>query len=419
MDNNYKHVRCLKLVSCWIVLATLIGILSACSKMDSTYKDFLNDEEFVYPGPADSLEVRPGKNRIGFTWLIIGDPTVTKAVIYWGNGSDSLSVPISQKGIGVDTVTAILANMPEGSYNFTIYTYDDKGNKSIEVNTVGYVYGDKYISSLLDKPMGNAIIQNDTLKIMWGAPADATAINSELIYTDTTGAIRNLYIFPGTDTTLLADYDFNASGGKLQYRTLYVPDSMSIDTFYTSLKTTDVQIELNKTKFKQIILNTDTYLTYDGYPITLMWDNKWGSLNNLFATRPGTGMPQWYTIDMGVTATLSSFKLYHRIQNGTAGGFYAGDPKEVEVWGSNAPASDGSWDSWTLLGNFKCMTPSGADGKPTAEDFQKASIDGENFDFPAGIPAVRYIRFKVVDTWGGTSYMWLSELTFYTRRGLQ
>lgn len=419
MNNNYKYACCLKLIRYPIVLAILIGILSACSKMDSTYKDFLQNGEFVYPGPVDSLEVHPGKNRIQLSWLIIGDPTVTKAVIHWGNGNDSLSVPISQKGTGIDTVTAMLTNMPEGSYNFTIYTYDAKGNKSIGGNAIGYVYGDKYISSLLDKPMESAIIQNDTLKIMWGAPADATAISSELIYTDTGGIIRNLYISPGADATVLTDYDFNASGGKLQYSTLYVPDSMSIDTFYTSLKTMDVQIELNKTKFKQIILNTDTYLTYDGYPITLMWDNKWGSLNNLFATRPGTGMPQWYTIDMGVMATLSSFKLYHRIQNGTAGGFYAGDPKEVEIWGSNAPASDGSWDSWTLLGDFKCMTPSGTDGKPTAEDFQKASIDGENFNLPTGIPAVRYIRFKVVDTWGGTSYMWISELTFYTKQGLQ
>lgn len=419
MNNNYKYTCYLKQVRYPIILAILIGSLSACSKMDSTYKDFLSDGEFVYPGPADSLEVHPGKNRIGFTWLIIGDPTVTKAVIYWGNGNDSLSVPISQKGTGVDTVTAILTNVPEGSYNFTIHTYDAQGNKSIGVNTIGYVYGDKYVSSLLDKPVENAVIQKDTLKIMWGAPADATVLSSELVYTDTTGAMRNLYISPQTDASLLADYDFNASNGELQYRTLYLPDSMSIDTFYTSFKTIDVQIELDKTKFKQIILPTDTYVTYDGYPITLMWDNKWGLLNNLFATRPGTGMPQWYTIDLGVTAKLSRLLIYHRIQNGTAGGFYAGDPKEVEVWGSNTPASDGSWDSWTLLGNFKCMTPSGADGKPTAEDFQKASIDGENFDFSVGIPAVRYIRFKVVDTWGGTTYMWLSELTFYTKQGLQ
>lgn len=231
----------------------------------------------------------------------------------------------------------------------------------------------------------------------------------------TTDSLGNLY---PADVNYTKDIkgSFSARGFAPENRKfgIFVKDRWNnhSDTLFTEI-TPYFEEELDKTKFKQIILPTDTYLTYDGYPITLMWDDSWGSLNNLFATHPGTGMPQWYTIDLGVKATLSRFLLYHRKQNGTAGGFYAGDPKEVEVWGSNNPNTDGTWDSWTFLGNFKCLEPSGPDGKPTAEDFQKASIDGENFDFSAGIPAVRYLRFKVVDTWGGTSYMWIAELTFW------
>jgi hypothetical protein len=42
-------------------------------------------------------------------------------------------------------------------------------------------------------------------------------------------------------------------------------------------------------------------------------------------------------------------------------------------------------------------------------DYQRA---GEDFTFDQPLPAIRYLRFQVTDTYGGGKYQ-LSELTFW------
>jgi hypothetical protein len=186
------------------------------------------------------------------------------------------------------------------------------------------------------------------------------------------------------------------------------------DTLYTTL-TPFFEEQIDKSKFQGLPLPTDTYKPHldDGFPD--LWDNIWDVDNPVFHTSPGTGMPQWFTFDLGDTVRLSRMKLYHRLAraaDGTDGAFYAGDPEVFEIWGSNDPATDGSWGSWTLLGHFTCIKPSGQT-TPTSEDIQYACVDGENFDFPVGTPPVRYLRFKTMRTWGNVDYVYISELSFW------
>jgi len=182
------------------------------------------------------------------------------------------------------------------------------------------------------------------------------------------------------------------------------------DTLFSDI-TPFYEEKLDKTKFKEVDLPTDTYVQHCcGTGMKDLWDDVWGG-GNVFHTKPNTGIPQWFTFDLGVTARLSRFKFYHR-DGGIAGAYYAGDPEVIEVWGSNNPPPNGSWDSWTLLGHFESVKPSGA-ATPTAEDIQFACIDGEDFEFPLGLSPVRYLRFKILKTWGGVSYMYMAELTFW------
>ena len=98
--------------------------------------------------------------------------------------------------------------------------------------------------------------------------------------------------------------------------------------------------------------------------------------------------------------------------------FKAGHPKHFELWGSNDPNPDGSFDdSWVLLSEYESVKPSGGgvNDALTTED-QEAAKNGENFIIPDNAPAVRYIRFKTNDTWGKTRYMHLHELTFFGAR---
>lgn len=143
----------------------LLLLLSACSKMDDTYKQFIAQGEIPYAGAVDSVKVFPGKNRLQLSWLLT-DPQVTKAKIYWNNQSDSLDMVIKRVN-EVDTVNVILSPMPEGAYSFDIYTFDDEGNKSIKVSTTGQVYGDRYTSSLLPRPVKSAIYSDGAVSITW------------------------------------------------------------------------------------------------------------------------------------------------------------------------------------------------------------------------------------------------------------
>lgn len=182
------------------------------------------------------------------------------------------------------------------------------------------------------------------------------------------------------------------------------------DTLYAELSPLFEQ-KLDKAKFKEVDLPTDTWQGHISTKIPNLWDDKLGG--NIFHTKPGSGLPQWFTMDMGVKATLSRFRLHHR--DGTTDGPYTGgDPKIYEIWGSNSPANDGSWESWTLLSRFESVKPSGLpEGTVTTEDKQFAVVDGEDFDFPADIAPMRYLRFKTIKVWGALDHMYIAELTFW------
>lgn len=185
------------------------------------------------------------------------------------------------------------------------------------------------------------------------------------------------------------------------------------DTLFADL-TPVYEYQLDKTKFKTIQLPSDTYDGHVSSKVEYLWDEKTGNGGtSIFHSKPGSGLPQWFTFDMGVTTTLSRFKLHHR-DGGTDGPYTGGDPRVYEVWGSNNPDTDGGWENWTLLTTCESVKPSGQpEGTVTSEDKQFAVVDGEDFDFPAGIPPVRYLRFKINKVWGALDHMYIAELTFW------
>ena len=174
--------------------------------------------------------------------------------------------------------------------------------------------------------------------------------------------------------------------------------------------------QIDKSKFAELRYEGDNWEghTWSGLPLREMkfiWNGQWNNSNDCFHTKTSRQeMPQWFSFDLGDKYTLSRFKFYHRA--GPDGRYVGGDPEIFEIWGSNDPVDDGTFDSWTLLGTFHSVKPSGA-GPVTAEDNQFAAIDGEDFDFPPGTPPMRYLRWKTTKTWGGFKYMYISELTFW------
>lgn len=145
-----------------------------------------------------------------------------------------------------------------------------------------------------------------------------------------------------------------------------------------------------------------------------LWDGTTQTDDPVFHTKPSSVLPATFTIDMGVTATLSRMKLWGRSVSLQAI-YNIGNIRKFEIWGSETPppASGEFPGNMTLLGEFESRKPSGQPrGTNTSEDVETARA-GEDFNFLSGIPPVRYIRVKVYDTWGGVSYWHIAEMSFW------
>jgi hypothetical protein len=139
--------------------------------------------------------------------------------------------------------------------------------------------------------------------------------------------------------------------------------------------------------------------------------NIWDGLVNLniYASANNSPIPQWFTIDLKVPVVLSRMKAHQRTPPYT---YTGANVKVFELYGSNAPALDGSWASWTLIGKFDSFKPSGSVGV-TKEDEAYGFTNGEDFEMPDTPPAYRYLRFKTLETWGGTGQVTMAEITFW------
>ncbi|MDR2472845.1 MAG: DUF4959 domain-containing protein [Tannerella sp.] len=160
-------------------------------------------------------------------------------------------------------------------------------------------------------------------------------------------------------------------------------------------------------KFKLLNLVGDKSLGQPKYPVMNIFNGKYGAAEDWYKSEDDT-YPQWFTIDIGNSVIFSRMKLFQAVQYP----YVADWVKDFEIWGSNEPVAD--WDKWTLLGSFQCEKPSGLpDPQYTAEDMDYERA-GEDYNFPTGIPAVRYFRFKVlINRGGGGKFYVLNEVLLW------
>lgn len=198
---------------------------------------------------------------------------------------------------------------------------------------------------------------------------------------------------------------------------IYVTDKWHNVSDTLKMKLTPVYEEMiSKTNPKWIAMNypNDSQVPSTAEkPIEKIWDGVWTTNTSFFIGKlPAVNpLPNWFTIDMGKQYQLSRMKMYQYTLTNYA--YTLGNPQAFEIWGSNNPTPDGAWDNWTLLLGGESIKPSGSiPGAKTAEDEAYAAA-GEDFTFPTGTPPVRYIRFKLIKTWGRVDNLLLAELTFW------
>ncbi|SFC47374.1 protein of unknown function [Parapedobacter composti] len=167
---------------------------------------------------------------------------------------------------------------------------------------------------------------------------------------------------------------------------------------------------MDKSLFGEHNLPGDTWQAHSGFRTPeVLWDGNDRVASTIFHTAPGTGMPQHFTFNMGVKATLSRFLMYSRLDHE----YRFNHPRIFELWGSNDPNPDGSWESWTKVGTFESIKPSGSPlGEQTNDDIAYARA-GEEFDVNFQEEPYQYWRWRTLETWGRNSDVALGELTFF------
>jgi hypothetical protein len=208
----------------FIVLVFAGGLMiPSCSDMDD-YLKYTNGKEIIYTGKVEAMIFRSGNERVVFNGLLISDPNINKVSIYYNNRKDSVILPVQRKS-GIDTLEYEF-RLPEGTYNFEVYTSDGKGNSSVVSNETGKSYGTRYMETLYDRPVKN-IEQRDGYVLIEWYNADPTAF-VELIYEGEDNNLYTRYVPATLDTTLLLNCK---PASFIQMQTCYMPDVFAVDIF--------------------------------------------------------------------------------------------------------------------------------------------------------------------------------------------
>lgn len=270
MPNNPIEMKLEKKNIQLSILFACCLIASSCTKMDA-YKDFGAGKEVLYTGRPDSVIAFSGNSRIKISWLRASDPKVVKTRIFWNNRKDSIEVPIP-------TATAkrlnTIVNLPEGNYNFELYNYDASGNRSVVSRCSGSSYGDVFQRSLFSRTLENFYAKQFNLPnnaaLSW-ASSDAKSVGVEVVYKNTAGENKRVTSSAKSFVTYLPDYDMSSP---VTYRTMFLPDSSAIDTFFTAAVV----------RSPGVLLPGQIHLKNSGYPFKAAKTvGRWGTLADWLA----------------------------------------------------------------------------------------------------------------------------------------
>lgn len=183
------------------------------------------------------------------------------------------------------------------------------------------------------------------------------------------------------------------------------------------------EIEIDKSKFKEITKLPGDVVPMSRLPIRNIWDGD--KVKNCFHAGGTDGIGMSITFDMGQVAKLSRFKMWQRTES-EAWIYSHNNLKHYIVYGcteiteamrnSGHEGEDGKiypdFEGWTEVLDTWCYKPSGDSGKVTNED-KEYILNGDEHEVPTDVPAVRYIRIYMIENWSGGNIPQIGEMTFW------
>lgn len=169
---------------------------------------------------------------------------------------------------------------------------------------------------------------------------------------------------------------------------------------------------LDKTKMRKIELASDTPWDAWGFSYENLYDDDFNTTAHTQGDHP---WPQIFSIDLGVKAVLSRFRVYQRGPNDQGWFFAHGNPKSYDVYGAvEMPDDPDDLSQWQKLRPL-CVSvkPSGL-AENTDEDIQHG-LNGDEYDFDDAelTPEVRYFRLVIWETWDGAGYVDFNEISWW------
>lgn len=392
----------LTLLSCWIGL-----MFQSCSDITDMQREYLDRGEKLYVGKIDSVKMRGGLNRVLMEGLLSYARTAERCVITWNDETREYLVKDIRKG---DTARVLIDNLKEGTYRFTIQTFDAVGNTSLKNEYFGYVYGEEYKLSQTKKFITEMKPEPSKMVLLWNLSDDA--IKVDLTYEATDGKMKTLVLPGNVAQTDIIDWK---KGGKIETVTYTLPERFALDEIKLDPSIqyfpTEVEYEVKKSNFKAAPLPTDIKGNAYGGRIEGIWDGIEGSgESNRYHSGDKEGVPHHLTFDMGVYADLTRFSIAGRV------GYANWNPKHFQLWGIDSldgaettlPSSDAGWENEARAKGWKLLI----DATNTNTDKNSYTLDKSK------TKNIRYIRYRVVTVFGPPStgegaYGCVQELSFW------
>ena len=304
-----------------------------CSDMNDVHSEYLKDGERIYIGKLDSLVVLPGDGRAILRFWA-SDPRAKSVMFNWIPEDDSLYFEFD-RSTPRDTFEVVIGRengmkpLAEGNYTLQATTSDNLGHFSLILEKSLSIYGDKYRSTLIDRVINSSQYESkeNKLKLEFSGPFTDDDIGVEVMYTSEEMGIKTVQFADSLLLDPVTISNFDVSKG-MKYRTMYLPDSLAIDTFYTAYLpveiTTTVNVGLNKPATASGVHGTNSPdRAVDGG----LFDNdsRWVS--------PASGI-HWLEIDLEEDYTIDGYKTW----SGTNGNLSHEIPHFLfQVW------IDGEW----------------------------------------------------------------------------
>ncbi len=203
--------------------------LTSCMQLEDAYDKYLVPGGYIYPQKPTNARACSGDARVVLKWDKGNDPSIAKAVVSWNNGEGSQEFPINGN---TENVELEVNNLQEKDYSFQIQTFDEEGNISIPVEVNSQAYGDLYKSSIYDRAITLAYINQDKLIVEWNTGDISNGLQyTELRYKDAGGKDCVLKIDAESNgETIINDY---LLGTPIITKSFYVPDTTCVDVFET------------------------------------------------------------------------------------------------------------------------------------------------------------------------------------------